>query len=102
MVMINITKSTSKTSISGVVFISIIGVGSVIRAWIFIPASAIDDILYHKRRSGSNAPSAARVGKFGPSTVTTHLMASNGPGRPRHDDVLTPAEWKVAEQVRHG
>src|SRR5206468_1849604 len=23
-------------------------------------------------------------------------------GRPRHDDVLTPAEWKVAEQVRHG
>ncbi|HEY8434327.1 MAG TPA: LuxR C-terminal-related transcriptional regulator [Sphingomicrobium sp.] len=27
---------------------------------------------------------------------------SNGPGRPRHDDLLTPAEWKVAEQVRHG
>ncbi len=25
-----------------------------------------------------------------------------GPGRPRHDDVLTPAEWKIAEQVRHG
>lgn len=25
-----------------------------------------------------------------------------GPGRPRHDDVLTPTEWKVAEQVRHG
>ena len=25
-----------------------------------------------------------------------------GPGRPRHDDVLTPAEWKVAELVRHG
>jgi DNA-binding CsgD family transcriptional regulator/catechol 2,3-dioxygenase-like lactoylglutathione lyase family enzyme len=29
-------------------------------------------------------------------------MVTNGPGRPRHDDVLTPAEWKVAEQVRHG
>lgn len=29
-------------------------------------------------------------------------MTTNGPGRPRHDDVLTPAEWKVAEQVRHG
>jgi len=29
-------------------------------------------------------------------------MNSAGPGRPRHDDVLTPAEWKVAEQVRHG
>jgi DNA-binding CsgD family transcriptional regulator/catechol 2,3-dioxygenase-like lactoylglutathione lyase family enzyme len=29
-------------------------------------------------------------------------MNTNGPGRPRHDDVLTPAEWKVAEQVRHG
>jgi len=25
-----------------------------------------------------------------------------GPGRPKHRDVLTPAEWKVAEQVRHG
>ena len=23
-------------------------------------------------------------------------------GRPRHDDVLTPGEWRVAEQVRHG
>jgi DNA-binding CsgD family transcriptional regulator/catechol 2,3-dioxygenase-like lactoylglutathione lyase family enzyme len=29
-------------------------------------------------------------------------MSSTGPGRPKHDDVLTPAEWKVAEQVRHG
>jgi len=29
-------------------------------------------------------------------------MARNGPGRPPHPDVLTPAEWKVAEQVRHG
>lgn len=25
-----------------------------------------------------------------------------GPGRPRHDDVLTPAEWRTAELVRHG
>lgn len=23
-------------------------------------------------------------------------------GRPRHDDVLTPAEWRVVEAVRHG
>jgi DNA-binding CsgD family transcriptional regulator/catechol 2,3-dioxygenase-like lactoylglutathione lyase family enzyme len=29
-------------------------------------------------------------------------MATNGRGRPRHDDVLTPAEWKTAELVRHG
>jgi len=29
-------------------------------------------------------------------------MTTHGRGRPRHDDVLTPAEWKVAEQVRHG
>lgn len=29
-------------------------------------------------------------------------MTTHGPGRPRHDDVLTPAEWKVAELVRHG
>jgi DNA-binding CsgD family transcriptional regulator/catechol 2,3-dioxygenase-like lactoylglutathione lyase family enzyme len=27
---------------------------------------------------------------------------TSGPGRPRHDDLLTPSEWKVAEQVRHG
>lgn len=27
---------------------------------------------------------------------------TTGPGRPRHDDLLTPGEWKVAEQVRHG
>ncbi len=29
-------------------------------------------------------------------------MTRNRPGRPPHDDVLTPAEWKVAEWVRHG
>ena len=29
-------------------------------------------------------------------------MTTQGPGRPRHADVLTPAEWKVAELVRHG
>lgn len=28
-------------------------------------------------------------------------MSTTGPGRPRHDDVLTPAEWRVAEWVRH-
>ena len=27
---------------------------------------------------------------------------NKGRGRPRHDDVLTPAEWRVAELVRHG
>jgi len=29
-------------------------------------------------------------------------MAKGERGRPRHPDVLTPAEWKVAEMVRHG
>lgn len=29
-------------------------------------------------------------------------MVTGGRGRPPHDDVLTPAEWRVAEQVRHG
>lgn len=29
-------------------------------------------------------------------------MAKSERGRPRHPDVLTPAEWKVAEWVRHG
>src|SRR5689334_9528234 len=29
-------------------------------------------------------------------------MTTSGPGRPPHNDVLTPTEWRVAEQVRHG
>jgi DNA-binding NarL/FixJ family response regulator len=29
-------------------------------------------------------------------------MPSCPRGRPRYDDVLTPAEWRVAEAVRHG
>ena len=29
-------------------------------------------------------------------------MARDGPGRPPHDDLLTPAEWAVVEFVRHG
>jgi DNA-binding CsgD family transcriptional regulator/predicted enzyme related to lactoylglutathione lyase len=29
-------------------------------------------------------------------------MTNPGSGRPRHDDVLTSSEWKVANQVRHG
>lgn len=29
-------------------------------------------------------------------------MTAQGPGRPCHDDVLTPAEWRVAELLRHG
>lgn len=30
------------------------------------------------------------------------MTRKQGPGRPRHDDQLTPAEWRVAELVRHG
>jgi DNA-binding CsgD family transcriptional regulator/catechol 2,3-dioxygenase-like lactoylglutathione lyase family enzyme len=30
------------------------------------------------------------------------MASSRGPGRPAHDDILTPAEWRVAEAVRHG
>ena len=29
-------------------------------------------------------------------------MTQRQPGRPPHNDILTPAEWRVAEQVRHG
>lgn len=29
-------------------------------------------------------------------------MTHRQPGRPPHHDILTPAEWRVAEQVRHG
>ena len=30
------------------------------------------------------------------------MTANRGRGRPPHDDVLTPAEWRVVEAVRHG
>ncbi|MGA0603275.1 LuxR C-terminal-related transcriptional regulator [Caulobacter sp. KR2-114] len=30
------------------------------------------------------------------------MRTSQPRGRPRHDDVLTPAEWRVVEAVRHG
>ena len=30
------------------------------------------------------------------------MTSRRGRGRPPHDDVLTPAEWRVAEAVRHG
>lgn len=30
------------------------------------------------------------------------MSGSGKRGRPRHDDVLTPAEWRVVEAVRHG
>ena len=30
------------------------------------------------------------------------MASRKGPGRPVHDDILTPAEWRVAEAVRHG
>lgn len=30
------------------------------------------------------------------------MSTNNGPGRPSHPDVLTLAEWRVAEDVRHG
>src|SRR6185312_6442036 len=30
------------------------------------------------------------------------FTARRSRGRPRHDDVLTPAEWRIANAVRHG
>ena len=30
------------------------------------------------------------------------MSTVRGRGRPRHDDRLTPAEWRVAEAIRHG
>lgn len=30
------------------------------------------------------------------------MSPTRGRGRPRHDDRLTPAEWRVAEAIRHG
>jgi DNA-binding CsgD family transcriptional regulator/catechol 2,3-dioxygenase-like lactoylglutathione lyase family enzyme len=36
-----------------------------------------------------------------PDTVS-FMSAEHPRGRPRYDDLLTPAEWRVAEAVRHG
>jgi len=41
-----------------------------------------------------------RVGKFGSDRVTLDLMQKRG--RPAYPDLLTPAEWRVVEGVRHG
>ncbi len=30
------------------------------------------------------------------------MVQKPGPGRPRHDDVLTPTEWRIVDAVRHG
>ena len=30
------------------------------------------------------------------------MSSDRGRGRPPHDDILTPAEWRVVEAVRHG
>ncbi|HZF31789.1 MAG TPA: VOC family protein [Gammaproteobacteria bacterium] len=30
------------------------------------------------------------------------MLAKRSRGRPRHDDLLTPAEWRVVQAVRHG
>jgi DNA-binding CsgD family transcriptional regulator/catechol 2,3-dioxygenase-like lactoylglutathione lyase family enzyme len=39
--------------------------------------------------------------RFGPDNVC--FMPPDQPrGRPRYEDLLTPAEWRVAEAVRHG
>ena len=36
-------------------------------------------------------------------TDNVNIMSTGQPrGRPRHNDLLTPAEWRVAEAVRHG
>jgi DNA-binding CsgD family transcriptional regulator/catechol 2,3-dioxygenase-like lactoylglutathione lyase family enzyme len=40
---------------------------------------------------------------MGLRTGNVKIMATGQPrGRPRYDDLLTPAEWRVAESVRHG
>jgi len=54
-------------------------------------------------RSGWKADTSWQSGSvIHPALPYSTPMATNRPGRPRHPDVLTPAEWKVAEQVRHG
>jgi DNA-binding CsgD family transcriptional regulator/catechol 2,3-dioxygenase-like lactoylglutathione lyase family enzyme len=35
-------------------------------------------------------------------TLRPHPNVKRSRGRPRHDDVLTPAEWRTVQAVRHG
>jgi DNA-binding CsgD family transcriptional regulator/catechol 2,3-dioxygenase-like lactoylglutathione lyase family enzyme len=42
-------------------------------------------------------------GKTAACDATISVMPQRRPrGRPRHDDVLTPAEWRIVNGVRHG
>ena len=43
-----------------------------------------------------------RVGKIRAAPCKPLIMTTRARGRPPHPDVLTPAEWAVAEAVRHG
>src|SRR5688572_12443726 len=44
-----------------------------------------------------------RVGKFQPFRTSIRRMPTRTPrGRPRHDDVLTPAEWRIVHAIQHG
>lgn len=45
-------------------------------------------------------PPAHRVGKFAPLRAQNRRMPRRG--RPPVDDLLTPAEWRVVDGVRHG
>src|SRR3569833_24269 len=51
----------------------------------------------------SRRRSAVGGGKIGARGARPLCMTTRRPrGRPPHQDVLTPAEWRVAEAVRHG
>src|SRR4051812_2850026 len=42
------------------------------------------------------------IGKSRGPVASVRRVSRAGPGRPRHPDVLTPAEWTVLHWVRHG
>ncbi|TWB16863.1 regulatory LuxR family protein [Nitrospirillum amazonense] len=43
-----------------------------------------------------------RTDRFSARAVPSHRRGHRERGRPPHADVLTPAEWRVVEAVRHG
>jgi DNA-binding CsgD family transcriptional regulator/catechol 2,3-dioxygenase-like lactoylglutathione lyase family enzyme len=41
-------------------------------------------------------------GKWGQSCLKSMMAEKSRRGRPPHDDVLTPAEWRIVHAVKHG
>src|SRR4051794_8763394 len=56
-----------------------------------------------RSRRASKTPAPRRWPSLSTASIRIGAVVSGpGRGRPRHPDVLTPAEWRVVHAVRHG